>query len=166
MKSGPPSKRDLFARFYLSPIISYKLSKFPINKAHGWMRLKDVFPLFRTSIISKCVSGITRERWQASRNQEPSLMAWQSVRLAAWNSLRNSPGLLEAKAGKAERQNAWSQMDVAALPSTPFSLSPNDLHWKFSLELIFRTMKTQTWLTGCRCTGAKCLFRIPTLMLV
>lgn len=139
MKSGPPSKRDLFARFYLSAIISYQLSKFPINKARGWMRLKDVFPLFRTRIISKCVSGIARERWQASRNQELSLMAWQSVRLAAWNSLRNSPGLLEAKAGKAERQNAWSQMDVAVLPSTPFSLSPQTTfiessHWSWSSE--------------------------------
>ena len=56
MNGGLTVTRNVFARFYLSLTISYRLSKFPINKALRWMFPKDAFLLFRTRIISKCVS--------------------------------------------------------------------------------------------------------------
>lgn len=87
------------------------------------MLLNGAFLLFRTRIISKCVFGTAQARQQAFRNRELSLMAWQNFRLAAWNGLRNSPGLFEAKSGHVERKSTRSQIYVAALLSTLLSFS-------------------------------------------
>ena len=126
MKGDLTVTRNLFARFYLSRTISYQLSKFPINKALCWMFPKDAFLLFRTRIISKCVSdeqglfcnGLTHTMtriWELIA----SLIAWHHFRASASSSLMNSFNLggLSWKRGKFLTLDGWSRPSL-----TPFFL--------------------------------------------